>query len=313
MATTTRPLPAVVTAFITAVEHAVAETDDRRHTIARLRPSFAALLRDPTWLHPDHRQPVPGQFSQYAIYRAEDASLSLMAMVVPPGVATPVHDHRAWGLVGVYQGRQREKVYQRLDNGANPDFAELQQVAENILAPGDLTTLLPPAGDIHMIETISSEPSISIHVLGNDIGCVHRHRYDVEHKTMHRFKSGYVNTACTAYHLAHQHLVVADVPQTVAFYERTFGATRLEETQVNDVPLVRLDLHGTPILISGEIVPGLQTHCGLVAADFAAALSELKQRGVRFLSEPLRVGKQQMVIISDVNGQQVSITTNGVS
>jgi hypothetical protein len=91
-----------------------------------------------------------------------------------------------------------------------------------------------------MIETISSEPSISIHVLGNDIGCVHRHRYDVEHQTIHRFKSGYVNTACTAYRLTYQHLVVPDVPRTVAFYERMFGATRVEETRVHDVPCVRL-------------------------------------------------------------------------
>ena len=129
-------------------------------------------------------------------------------MVVPACVATPVHDHRAWGLVGVYEGRQREKVYRRVDDGSRPDFADLQQVAENILAPGDITTLLPPELGFHMIETISAEPSISIHVLGNDIGCEHRHRYDVEHKAVHRFKSGYVNTSCTAFRLAHQHLVV---------------------------------------------------------------------------------------------------------
>jgi predicted enzyme related to lactoylglutathione lyase len=169
---------------------------------------------------------------------------------------------------------------------------------------------LPPEGDIHMIETISPEASISIHVLGNDIGCVQRQRYDVEHQQVHRFTSGYVNTACTTYRLAHQHLVVADVSQTAGFYERVFGATRIEETQVNDVPLIRLDLHGTPLLISGAFVPGLQTHYGLVAADFAAALNELKQRGVHFLSEPLQVGGQQMVVVTDPNGQQVSILTN---
>jgi predicted metal-dependent enzyme (double-stranded beta helix superfamily)/catechol 2,3-dioxygenase-like lactoylglutathione lyase family enzyme len=310
MAIAPRPLPRSITDFLAAVADVVAATDDRRETIERLRPGFVALLHDATWLHADYRRPVPGQFAQYAIYRAPDGALSIMAMVVPPGVATPVHDHQAWGLVGVYQGRQREKVYRRVDNGANPGFADLRQVAENILTPGDVTTLLPPEGDIHMIETISVEPSISIHVLGNDIGCVHRHRYDVEHKAVHRFKSGYVNTACTAYRLSHQHLVVADVPGTVAFYERVFGAVRVAETQINDVPLVRLDLHGTDLMVSGEIIPGLQTHYGVVADNFEDALAELKARGVRFISEPLSIGTRRLAIVTDSNGQQVGIATH---
>jgi 3-mercaptopropionate dioxygenase len=309
MATVPRPLPNNLKAFISEVEQVVATSEERRDTIARLQPSFAALLADPTWLHADFRQPIAGKFVQYAIYRAEDASLSVMAMVVPPSVATPVHDHRAWGLVGVYQGRQRERVYRRIDDGSRPDFADLQQVAENILSPGDITTLLPPEGDIHMIETISADPSISIHVLGNDIGCEHRHRYDVEHKAVHRFKSGYINTSCTAFRLAHQHLVVSDVQQTVAFYEQVFGAAKVEEIQVNGVPLVYLRLDGGEVWVSGEIVPGLQTHVGFAAEDFDGAVDELKMRWVEFISEPLRIGRQRVVFIKDHNGQQVGITT----
>jgi predicted metal-dependent enzyme (double-stranded beta helix superfamily)/catechol 2,3-dioxygenase-like lactoylglutathione lyase family enzyme len=310
MATIPRPLPNNLKAFIAEVEQVVASSEDRRETIARLTPSFGALLADPTWLHADFRQPVAGKFVQYAIYRAEDGSLSVMAMVVPPGVATPVHDHRAWGLVGVYQGRQREKVYRRLDDGSRADFADLLQVAENILTPGDITTLVPPEGDIHMIETISPEASISIHLLGNDIGCEHRHRYDVERKAVHQFKSGYINTSCTNFRLAHQHLVVPDVQQTVAFYEQIFGAAKVEEVQVNGMPLVYLHLDGGEVWVSGEIIPGLQTHVTFAAEDFYAAVEELKMRWVEFLSEPLHIGKQRVVFIKDHNGQQVGIMTD---
>ena len=83
---------------------------------------------------------------QYAVYRAEDASLSVMAMVVPPAWPPRCMTIRAWGLVGVYQGRQREKVYRRRDDGSRPEFADLEQVAENILVPGDITTLCLPKG-----------------------------------------------------------------------------------------------------------------------------------------------------------------------
>ncbi len=308
MATVPRPLPDIAKGFIAGVERIVAKDDDRRDTIEQLKPSFAALLADPTWLHPDYRHPVAGKFVQYAIYRAADASLSLMAMVVPPGVATPVHDHQAWGLVGVYQGRQREKVYRRRDDGSRPHFADLVQVAENILTPGDITTLLPPEGDIHMIETISEEPSISIHLLGNDIGCEHRHRYDVERKTVHRFKSGYINTSCTTYRLAHQHLVVDDVPSTVAFYEQTFGAAKVEETHVNGVPLAFLQVDGGEIWVSGEIVPGLQTHAGFATNDLDAAYEELQMRLVEILGGPFDLGKRRLILVKDSNGQQVGIT-----
>jgi 3-mercaptopropionate dioxygenase len=309
MATIPRPLPNNLKGFIAEVEQVVASSKDRRETIARLTPSFGALLADPTWLHADFRQPLAGKFVQYAIYRAEDGSLSVMAMVVPPGVATPVHDHRAWGLVGVYQGRQREKVYRRLDDGSRADFADLLQVAENILTPGDITTLVPPEGDIHMIETISPEASISIHLLGNDIGCEHRHRYDVEHKAVHQFKSGYINTSCTNFRIAHQHLVVPDVQQTVAFYEQIFGAAKVEEVQVNGMPLVYLHLDGGEVWVSGEIIPELQTHVTFAAEDFDAAVEELKMRWVEFLSGPLHIGKQRVVFIKDHNGQQVGIMT----
>jgi predicted enzyme related to lactoylglutathione lyase len=104
--------------------------------------------------------------------------------------------------------------------------------------------------------------------------------------------------------------VVADVPGTVAFYERVFGAVRVAETQINDVPLVRLDLHGTDLMVSGEIIPGLQTHYGVVADNFEDALAELKARGVRFISEPLSIGTRRLAIVTDSNGQQVGIATH---
>ena len=59
-----------------------------------------------------------GGIGQYALYRAEDGSLSLFSLVIPAGAETPVHDHLAWGLIGVYRGRQDETVYRRLDDGA---------------------------------------------------------------------------------------------------------------------------------------------------------------------------------------------------
>ena len=51
----------------------------------------------------------------WLLYRAGDGGLAFSALVVPPGIQTPVHDHLAWGLVGLYRGDQDEDVFVRTD------------------------------------------------------------------------------------------------------------------------------------------------------------------------------------------------------
>ncbi|GAB4180383.1 MAG: cysteine dioxygenase [Roseiflexaceae bacterium] len=172
--------------------------------LAQLRPDFAALLADSTWLPDQFRQPyaasgMGGGIATWLLYRAEAADLSLFALVVPPGSATPVHDHLAWGLVGLYQGTQDEEIFQRVPGShADEHHAPLDLVERNALVPGDIYTLLPPEGDIHRVITTSAEPSISIHMLGNDTGCVVRHAYTPEDSGVRAFRSGWSNVACRA-------------------------------------------------------------------------------------------------------------------
>ncbi|MGH2405466.1 MAG: hypothetical protein ACRDGN_13550 [bacterium] len=119
-----------------------------------------------------------------------------MSLVVPAGAATPVHDHLAWGLVGLYRGEQDEEVYRCLDDGATRGKAVLEVVERRHSKPGDFYTLLPPDGDIHRVHTTSATPSISIHLLGNDVGCIWRHAYEPEANAVRDFRSGYANLAC---------------------------------------------------------------------------------------------------------------------
>jgi predicted metal-dependent enzyme (double-stranded beta helix superfamily) len=166
-----------------------------------LRPTFAALLADPDWLPEAYRQPVTaggmgGGVASWLLYRAEDGGLSLFSLVVPPGAATPVHDHLAWGLVGLYRGEQDEEVFRHCPGPSAPDTAPLELVARNHLRPGDFYLLEPPEGDIHRVRTTSVEPSISIHLLGNDTGCTWRHAYTLEDGRVRPFRSGWTNVPC---------------------------------------------------------------------------------------------------------------------
>lgn len=39
-------------------------------------------------------------------------------------------------------------------------------------------------------------PSVSLHLLGNDVGCVWRHRYEPQEHAAKPFRTGYSNQPC---------------------------------------------------------------------------------------------------------------------
>ena len=184
----------VVRAFVADVQTAIAEASAPADACEAIRPRFAALLGDPGWLPSEYQAASPesgmgGGIGQWLLYRAGDGSLSLFSLVVPPGSQTPIHDHLAWGLVGLYHGTQDEEIYARREGS-------LELVEQRALRPGDFYVLIPPTDDIHRVRTTSAETSVSIHLLTNDTGCVWRHAYDAESGEAKPFRSGYVNVAC---------------------------------------------------------------------------------------------------------------------
>jgi 3-mercaptopropionate dioxygenase len=184
----------VVRAFVDDVREAIGRSGSPAEACEAIRPVFARLLADWAWLPDEYGEPAAeggmgGGIGQWLLYRAGDGSLSLFSLVVPPGVQTPVHDHLAWGLVGLYRGAQEEEIYAKRADG-------LELVERRALAPGDFYALLPPDDDIHRVRTMSGESSVSIHLLTNDTGCVWRHVYDPDSGEVEPFRSGYVNAVC---------------------------------------------------------------------------------------------------------------------
>jgi predicted metal-dependent enzyme (double-stranded beta helix superfamily) len=192
-----------IRALVAATQEADAAIPDVRARVDALRPAFAELLAADGWLPPEYAQPdsksgMGGGIGQYALFRAENGSWCLFSLVVPPGVSTPVHDHLAWGVIGVYRGRQEETIYRRLDDGGDAARADLEVARQQVVEQGEFYTLLPPSDDIHYVKTVSDVPSVSIHLLANDTACVWRHRFDPAAGTVTPFRSGYSNAPCPA-------------------------------------------------------------------------------------------------------------------
>lgn len=191
-----------VRSFIAGVRETVAHSGSPAQAVEAIRPAFSALLADDEWLPEEYQDPAPesgmgGGIGQWLLFRSDGRDLSLFALVVPSGASTPVHDHLAWGLVGLYRGEQEETVYERRDEEAPVGEREdLSVKLRRVIKRGDFYPLLPPADDVHRVRTTSPETSVSVHLLANDTGCVWRHSFDPETGAVSPFRSGYANRVC---------------------------------------------------------------------------------------------------------------------
>ena len=149
---------------------------------------LGALVAEDDWLPEDYARPDPARYRQYLLHCDSRERFSVVSFVWGPGQATPIHDHRVWGLVGVLRGAERVERFDRRRDGS---LAPVE--APVLLQTGTVDSFGPSLGDIHRVSNAYDDRvSISIHVYGANIGAVERATYD-EAGTPKRFISGYAN------------------------------------------------------------------------------------------------------------------------
>ena len=108
--------------------------------------------------------------------------LTLYAVAAQGKSATPPHDHTTWAVVVGVEGEETNKLWRRLDDGASPGRARLEQVDEMVVAPGTGVTLMPD--DIHSIHRSSDAPLLHFHLYGRSIEHLpERKQFDLERGT----------------------------------------------------------------------------------------------------------------------------------
>lgn len=176
--------------FVAAFSRLVERDLDETAILAEGRHLLAELIATDDWLPEAYATPDPQRYQQHLLYADPLDRLSIVSFVWGPGQATPVHDHRVWGLVGVLRGAEISERFE-VDAGG-----KLRPTVTERLERGGVDAVSPAIGDVHRISNAYDDrPSISIHVYGGNIGTIRRATFKPDSFEAKEFVSSYSNAA----------------------------------------------------------------------------------------------------------------------
>jgi len=101
-------------------------------------------------------------YGRNTVFICPKGGFSILAMVWPAGVETPIHDHRDWCALGVYDGEIEETRFDAVDTAIAKETARVTHET------GVCGSLPWGAPNIHRIANRTDRRAISIHVYGGD-------------------------------------------------------------------------------------------------------------------------------------------------
>jgi len=131
--------------------------------VAELLP---VLLLQPDLLTPAQRRAPADGYGRNRVFLCPHDKFSVLAMVWPAGVSTPIHDHRDWCALGVYEGLIEETYYAPVSKAADCTAAVPTSTVRH--RRGAVAHLPVDAPNIHRIHNPTDKPAISIHVYGGN-------------------------------------------------------------------------------------------------------------------------------------------------
>ena len=171
--------------FIEEVREIVREGETEDEVTSRVAELMEGLLDLPDLIKSEHLQVKIGSDVLRPLHVEEDGSFSIATAVWNVGQKTPIHDHGTWGVVGIYQGVEREERFRPPFDG--PPKCDQEWEAEE----GEVFVCCTSDEDVHRVSCGSDIPCVGIHVYGADIGKIERHIYDAKTGKAKKFVSGW--------------------------------------------------------------------------------------------------------------------------
>jgi predicted metal-dependent enzyme (double-stranded beta helix superfamily) len=101
---------------------------------------------------------------RYLLHSDPDGRFTLYLNSFRPGISTEPHDHRTWAVLVAIEGEETNRIYERSDDGTDPERVVLRIKGEATVKPGHGVKLMPD--DIHSIHITGSEATRHLHMYG---------------------------------------------------------------------------------------------------------------------------------------------------
>jgi len=156
--------PNLLTEFCETISQLISE-----HPSNKIAPKISEylppLLSMPNLLSSEQRLLSGEDYEKYEIFLCPNDDFSVLAIVWPAGIYSPIHDHQTWCAFGVLEGVMQENHYQAVDNEEDCHKADL---IDSIRHPQGSVTFMCSEKNIHCMHNPGSSPAISIHVYGGN-------------------------------------------------------------------------------------------------------------------------------------------------
>jgi predicted metal-dependent enzyme (double-stranded beta helix superfamily) len=143
-------------------------TEESLAAVGRL---LAESSRKPGFITEGEMRSLHGSESSFMLLQTDPDGLTLMLSRFSPEAATPVHDHKSWGVACVVRGKDRYKHWELAPDGT------VRVLYERDLDPGSFVTWLGPPHDIHSQQGIEGD-AMELVLFGKNVTAIARNYYD---------------------------------------------------------------------------------------------------------------------------------------
>ncbi len=133
---------------------------------AAVAEHLPVLLSCPDLLTPEQQSLNGEDYEKHEVFLCPHDEFSVLAVVWPAGIHSPIHDHKTWCSFGVLTGEIQETIYESVDAGA--ECVEARAIDSTHHVAGSVTHMPVNAANIHCMHNPGATPAISIHVYGGN-------------------------------------------------------------------------------------------------------------------------------------------------
>lgn len=147
------------------------------HILSRTEAALKALLADPACL--DGLALDRQEHRSWKVYTDPDHLFCIHVSRQKPNYRRGVHDHGelGWAVYGVFEGEVVQELYERLDDGSQPEHAQLRPLPPIVQHAGDATVI--PVGGAHAPHNEDGRDAWTVVIRSRDLTTIWRNFYDV--------------------------------------------------------------------------------------------------------------------------------------